>query len=417
MPPNLYFELNMGTKYYVKILTSDGEIVEEDIEVESESEILSIVNQRGGLALEYRPDRLVRLRKLLRSLSLKKISRQELADFCYFVGRAIEIGIPILDVLEDLKNSTKNEYFREVISNVLERVRAGESLSKAMNSTKAFPGELVGLVKLGEETDALPKVFLNYAEYLDWRIKIEKEVKRALMYPGFVTLVLIFTIIIMFGFILPQILPVVKTLGLKEYPLPTKILLASGYIVKHFWLQIVFVLLVIPISSYILILKSEKIKRYWHKLKLKLPMLGEIFLKSSLSKDIRAIAEVYRSGGTILYAVELITDFVENNLILKDVFQNVKQNLLNGDILSVAMERTGFFEAPIIRMVKLGEDTGALDTVLLRLAEIYEDDMRRKIEAITLIIEPTLQVILGALLGVIALGILLPIYNVLTEIR
>ncbi len=407
----------MGTRYSVKILTQDGRIIEEEIEAENEGELLHVFSQRGDLVLEYKASYLSKIRDLLKQISLKRVSKQELADFCYFIGRAIEIGIPILDVLEDLKSSVRNEYFRRVIVEILENVRAGESLSEAMKKTDVFPGELVGLVKLGEETDALPKIFLNYAEYLDWRIKIEKEVKKALMYPSFVAITLVITIIIMFGFIIPQILPVVKSLGLKEYPLPTKILLVSGFVFKHFWLHTTITIITMVFLGYFLVIKSTRARKIWHSLKLKIPFLGEIFLKSSLSKDIRAVAEVYRSGGTILYSIELIINFVEQNLILKEVFQNVKDNLLRGDMLSIAMKKTGFFEPTVIRMVKLGEDTGALDTALLRLAEIYEDDMRRKIEALTIIIEPTLQLILGAILGVIALGILLPIYNVLSQIR
>lgn len=408
----------MAAKYVVKLLSPEGQVVEEEIEVEDESEILRIFNQRGFIVLEYKVDRLYELRKFLQNISpFKRISRQELADFCYFVGRAIDVGIPLLEVLEDIKSSTRNKCFQRIIEEIIENIRAGETISKAMARTKAFPGELVGLVKIGEETDALPKIFLNYAEYLDWRIKIEKEVKKALMYPAFVALVLVLTIVVMFGFIIPQILPVIRALGLKEYPLPTKILLTSGFILQHFWLQIILGTVIVTLNSFILVHKSRKVKKFWHKLKLKLPLLGEIFLKSCLSKDIRAIAEVFRSGGTILYAVELIIDYVEQNTIIKEIFFKVRENLLNGDMLSSAMEKTGFFEPSIIRMIKLGEDTGALDVALIRLAELYEDDMRRKIESLTIVIEPTLQLILGGILGIIALGILLPVYNVLTQIR
>jgi type IV pilus assembly protein PilC len=131
----------------------------------------------------------------------------------------------------------------------------------------------------------------------------------------------------------------------------------------------------------------------------------------------RVLAEVYRSGGTILNALDIIVDHVEQNLYIKSVFRKVKENLIIGDMLSIAMEKSDFFESPIIRMVKLGEDTGALDKSLSRLAEIYEDDMKRKIQAMTVIIEPVIQLVLGGILGIVALGILLPVYNVISGLK
>ena len=163
--------------------------------------------------------------------------------------------------------------------------------------------------------------------------------------------------------------------------------------------------------------KSKKIRYVWHRLKLKLPLIGEIFLKASLASDMRAIAEVFRSGGTILFSVRLIVKFVEGNLYIKGIFDRIEEYLIQGNMLSAAMERTGFFDASVVRMVKLGEETGAMDKSLMRLAEIYQDDMRRKIEALTVMVEPVLQLTLGVFLGILALGLLMPIYNVMTKIK
>ena len=403
-------------KFRITLLTPNGEVIKETVEAENEEEVVSRFLQGENLLIDYKRDWLSLLKDFSLSdlLSPKSISKQELADFCFYMGRSLDMGISILDTLEDIKETSKNRYFKKVLSEIKERITAGSSLSEAMKVSGAFPEELIGLVKLGEETDALPQIFSNYAEYLDWTIRIQKEVKQALAYPIFVTVVMIFTIAIMFGYIIPQVMPAIKALGLKEYPLPTKFLLWSGVFVKAFWKQIIAT----PIITFILLklaIKKNRTVNYWYdKLKLKIPLLGDIFEKSSLARDLRAIAEVYRSGGTLLSAVELIINHVETNLFLKEIFQRVKENLITGSMLSEAMERTGYFPHPVIRMVKLGEDTGALDKALLRLAEIYEDDMRRKIQAMTMVIEPTLQVILGAILGVIALGILLPVYNVVS---
>ncbi len=404
-------------KFKVKFLTPEGEVIEEEVEANDITELYTMYADREYILLDYSRNWLEIAKHQLKASNLfSKITKQELADFCFYLGRSLEMGISLLETLEDIKGTTKNKYFQKVIEQIRDGIIAGNSLSRAMERTKAFPGELIGLVKVGENTDALPQIFSNYAEYLDWVIRLQKEVKQALSYPIFVTVVMIFTIGIMFGYIIPQVLPAIKALGLKEYPLPTKILMWSGTFVKTFWKQIIAYPIILAIVTKIVIKKSKKIRFFIDKIKLKLPVMGPIFTKASLSRDMKAIAEVYRSGGTLLHAVELIIDHVEQNLFLKKVFTEVKEHMLSGSMLSEAMRNANFFEPPIIRMVKLGEDTGALDRSLTRLAEIYEDDMRRRIQTMTMIIEPTLQLILGVILGIIALGILMPVYNVISRI-
>jgi len=407
------------TKYKVTFLNPDGSVVEETIEAKDEDELLSLLSRRNVTLLEYKKDWFTVFREVsfLDFFHRKKISKQELADFCFYFGRALDMGISMLEILEDIEKSSKNRYFRKVVETLKERITAGSSLSEAMELTKAFPPELIGLIKVGESTDDLPRVFLNYGEYLDWVVSIEKEVKQALSYPIFVSFVMMLTIAIMFGYVIPQIIPAITAMGLKEYPLPTRFLLWSGKYVRLFWKEIVITPIFLVISFKLITKRSAKVRYIRDKVKLKFPMIGGIFLKASLSRDMRVLAEVYRSGGTILNALDIIVDHVEQNLYIKSIFRKVKENLIIGDMLSIAMEKSGFFQSPVIRMVKLGENTGALDKSLLRLAEIYEDDMKRKIQAMTVIIEPVIQLVLGGILGIVALGILLPVYNIISGLK
>ncbi len=403
-------------RYKFLLMSPEGAIVEERAEFKDKKEAERIYAERGFTILDCKrelPENLLFLKSLFKK---KKISKQELADFCFYFGRALDMGLPILEATEDIKNSVESEFFQKKLERLKELLMAGESISSAMESVGIFPPELVGLVKLGENSNALPQVFLNYAEYLDWLISLEKEVKQALSYPAFVSIVLLFTIAVMFGYIIPNVIPAIKSLGLKEMPLPTKILMWSGNFIPKYWKHSLVLVVLFIITVKLLLFKNQKFRLFWDRIKLKIPLIGQIFLKSSLSRDVRAIAEVYRSGGTILDAVDLIITDVELNLYLKGIFREVKEIIMTGVMLSEALERTGFFPTIVVRMVKLGEDTGALDNALLRVASIYEDDMKRKIQTMTVIIEPTLQLILGIILGTIALGILLPVYNIVSKL-
>ena len=403
-------------KYKLLIMSPDGAILEEKAEFKNRSEAEKLYGGRGYTVLECKRE-LPEILSLLKIFSRKKkISKQELADFCFYFGRALDMGLPILEATEDIKNSVENDFFKEKLERLRELLMAGESISSAMAMVEIFPPELVGLVKLGENSNALPQVFLNYAEYLDWLISLEKEIKQALSYPAFVSIVLIFTIAVMFAYIIPNVIPAIKSLGLKEMPIPTKLLMWSGNFIPKYWKHFIVLTILTFIILKLLLKKNEKFRFFWDRVKLKLPLIGQIFLKSSLSRDVRAIAEVYRSGGTIIDAVNLIISDVELNLYLKNIFKSVKETIMTGVMLSQALERTGFFPSIVIRMVKLGEDTGALDNALLRVASIYEDDMRRKIQTMTVIIEPMLQLILGVILGIIALGILLPVYDIVSKL-
>ena len=399
--------------YKVTLLTPDGEMVEEVVEAANEEELLTRYLNTDLLLLGYKKEW---LGPFLRDFTLSSVSVEELADFCFYVGRALETGVSVLEVLEDLEKSAKNPKLRKAVARVKERLMAGSTLSEAMAPEKIFPPQLVGLVKIGENSDALPQVFLNYASYLDWLSKLRKEVKQALSYPAFVSLVMVGVIAIMFGYIIPQIIPALKAMGLKEYPLPTKILLWTGKYVPLYWKWILACVVGLPLLFTLAVKHSKKFRYYWDRLKLKLPYVGEILLKSSLSRDIRAIAEIYRSGGTILAALDIVINSVEQNAFVKEKLGLVRTYLLNGDMLSIAMEKTGFFPRTVVRMVKLGESTGTLDETLNRIAFIFEDDMKRKIEALTVIIEPALQLMLGLILGIIALGILLPVYDTISSI-
>ncbi|MEO2083464.1 MAG: type II secretion system F family protein, partial [Desulfurobacteriaceae bacterium] len=239
--------------YKVTLLTPDGEVIEELVEAENEEELLRRYLNTNLLLLDYKKDW---LKPFLKDFTLSSVSVEELADFCFYVGRALEMGIPILEVLEDIEKSSRHPKLRNAVARVKEKLMAGSPLSEAMAVEKVFPPQLVGLVKIGENSDALPQVFLNYARYLDWLSKLRKEVKQALSYPAFVSLVMVGVIAIMFGYIIPQIIPALESLGLKEYPLPTKILLWSGKYVPLYWKQAIFTTIAIPISFSLLIKRS-----------------------------------------------------------------------------------------------------------------------------------------------------------------
>ena len=402
-------------RFKVTLLSSNGNIAEQIVEAKDKNELFRMFSKTNYLVIGIKKQWYAPLLKLKNIFFRRGISKQDLADFCFYIGRSLEMGLPILDTLNDTSKTTKNKLLKEKIDEIRNAIISGSSISTAMKDAGIFPPDLVGMVKVGESTDALPKVFLNYADFLDWLISLEKEVKQAMSYPLFTSIVMVFVIAIMFGYIIPNVIPAIMEMGLKQVPIPTKILIWIGKWFPVTWEPLLVMLILVPIVLKLSFLKWERLRFLYDKYKLRLPYIGSIMEKSSISKDIRTIAEVFRSGGTIEYAIKLIVTSVEQNIYLKSKFQMVGNYILSGMMLSSAMEKVGIFPPMVIRMVKLGEDTGEMDKTLLRVAEIYEDDMKRRIQALTTIIEPSLEIILGIILGIIALGILLPVYNLVGQ--
>ncbi len=402
-------------RFKVTLLSSNGNIAEQIVEAKDKNELFRMFSKTNYLVIGIKKQWYAPLLKLKNIFFRRGISKQDLADFCFYIGRSLEMGLPILDTLNDTSKTTKNKLLKEKIDEIRNAIISGSSISTAMKDAGIFPPDLVGMVKVGESTDALPKVFLNYADFLDWLISLEKEVKQAMSYPLFTSIVMVFVIAIMFGYIIPNVIPAIMEMGLKQVPIPTKILIWIGKWFPVTWEPLLVMLILVPIVLKLSFLKWKRLRFLYDKYKLRLPYIGSIMEKSSISKDIRTIAEVFRSGGTIEYAIKLIVTSVEQNIYLKSKFQMVGNYILSGMMLSSAMEKVGIFPPMVIRMVKLGEDTGEMDKTLLRVAEIYEDDMKRRIQALTTIIEPSLEIILGIILGIIALGILLPVYNLVGQ--
>ncbi|NIA09485.1 MAG: hypothetical protein GWP10_07105, partial [Nitrospiraceae bacterium] len=205
-------------RFKVTLLSSNGNIAEQIVEAKDKNELFRMFSKTNYLVIGIKKQWYAPLLKLKNIFFRRGISKQDLADFCFYIGRSLEMGLPILDTLNDTSKTTKNKLLKEKIDEIRNAIISGSSISTAMKDAGIFPPDLVGMVKVGESTDALPKVFLNYADFLDWLISLEKEVKQAMSYPLFTSIVMVFVIAIMFGYIIPNVIPAIMEMGLKQVP-------------------------------------------------------------------------------------------------------------------------------------------------------------------------------------------------------
>jgi type IV pilus assembly protein PilC len=344
------------------------------------------------------------------------VTRPELINFCFHLEQLSSAGVPVVEGLTDLRDSVENPRFREVISGLIEGIQGGQNLSGALsNYPETFSPVFRALVKAGEETGRLPEVLRSLVENLKWEDELRAQTKKLVMYPLFVGVVVLGVTFFLMVYLVPQMVSLIKTMG-QTLPLHTRLLIAvSNFLVSYWWLVIAA-----PFIIYFGIkfaAQSNPALRYRiDAFKLRLPVLGPILRKIILSRFASVFALMYSSGITILDAIRS-SEETTGNLVIQEALHNVGQEIGEGKNVTAAFQDVGMFPPLVVRMLRVGESTGALDTALANVSYFYNREVREGIAKIQVMIEPTLTVMMGVLLGWVMLSVLGPIYDMITKIK
>ena len=352
---------------------------------------------------------------LLKLFTYRKISLKELSDFCFAIGKSLQIGLDIISTLEDLSETVENKSFKTVLLRIADDLKNGKSLYESMSSYGIFPVTMLTMIKIGEKTGDLYNSFLNYGDYVEWLIKLRGSIKKAMAYPIVAGFSISIALMVLVVFVLPKIVKAIKMLGLKSIPLPTQII---SYISEHG--SSVFIMIGV-IIGFLFILKimrnfSEKITYWTDFLILKIPKIGDLILQKHLAEDLKAINDIYKAGGAIIEALELVYKEMEKNFFLKEKFKQIYQEVISGSSLYEAFSSVDVFPRLVLRTIRIGEESGDINESLERVIELYETNLKTAIENLTLIIEPAMQVVLGGMLALIAAGVLMPVYQIVSQL-
>jgi type IV pilus assembly protein PilC len=344
------------------------------------------------------------------------VSRPELINFCFHLEQLSSAGVPLIEGLTDLRDSVENPRFREVISGLIEGIQGGQNLSGALsNHPETFSPVFRALVKAGEETGRLPEVLRSLVENLKWEDELRAQTKKLVMYPLFVGVVVLGVTLFLMVYLVPQMVSLIKTMG-QTLPLHTRLLIAvSDFLVGYWWLVIAAPFIIFYGIKFAA--QSNPVLRYRiDAFKLRLPVLGPILRKIILSRFASVFALMYSSGITILDAIRS-SEETTGNLVIQEALHNVGQEIGEGKNVTAAFQDVGMFPPLVVRMLRVGESTGALDTALANVSYFYNREVREGIAKIQVMIEPTLTVMMGVLLGWVMLSVLGPIYDMITKIK
>ena len=342
----------------------------------------------------------------------ERVTRRDLVTFCIHMRYITRAGIPLLDGLRDLRDSMEKRGFRDVLTALLEDLEGGKVLSQALAAHPAvFGAVFVHSIRAGEQTGLLDEVFERLGESLKWQEEVAAKAKRLMIYPALVLAVVGVAILFLLIYLVPQVLSLVATLGV-VLPLPTLILMAVSEAMRSYWLVGLSLALGLGIGLPLWVRRSESGKEWWDRTQLRLPVIGPIMQKIVLSRFANTLAMMYRSGVTVLDALRA-GEMIAGNRVIARGIRRASQQIADGRGLSESFQSMSLFPPLVIRMLRVGETTGALDEALENVTFFYNREVLESIENGLRVLEPMLTAILGLLLGGILVSVLLPVYDLI----
>ncbi len=344
------------------------------------------------------------------------VKRRDLITLCFHLEQTSKAGVPILESLQDLRDSTDNPRLREVLSAMYESIEGGKTLSEAMKDyPMVFTGVFASLVQAGEESGEISKIFLELGDNLKWQDEQAAMTKKLLMYPLFVGSVVIGVIFFLMIYLVPELLSFIKNMG-QEIPAHTKVLIFVSNIFVNYWYLIAGIPAIGAIGLSIAIKINPKVHYQVDYYKLKIPLVGPILRKIILARLAGFFAIMYASGITILDCIKTGEQVVGNKAMEEAVHQ-VGLKISDGATLSSSFESAKLFPPLVLRMLRVGETTGALEVALQNINYFYTRDVKESIERLQTMIEPGMTVILGAIIAWVMFSVLGPIYDLITKIK
>lgn len=345
-----------------------------------------------------------------------RISRQDLINFCFHLEQLSSAGVPVVEGLVDLRESVENPRFREVVSGLVESIEGGKNLSSALAEfPEVFSKVFVSLVRSGEQTGKLPEVLKSLTESLKWEDELAAQTRKLAMYPAFVGGIVVLVTLFLMIYLVPQMTGFIRNMG-QEIPLQTRILIAvSNFLVNYWW-----VVIAVPVIAFFglrMAMRNNPAVAYAiDHYKLTLPLVGPILRKIILSRFAASFAMMYSSGITVLDAIRSCEEIVGNRP-LQNALRIAGQQIADGKNMTAAFTDLGLFPPLVIRMMRIGENTGALDTALLNVSYFYNREVREAIGKLQAMIEPALTVVLGLILGWVMLSVLGPVYDAISKMK
>jgi len=340
----------------------------------------------------------------------KRVKRQDVIFFAHQMAIMIETGVPISEALESIVEQSSNVSFKAVMREVATQVQSGLEFSRAMSRfPRVFPTVMTSLIRAAEVSGTLGQMLDRISEYMSKEMRTTKAIKGAMLYPAFMVLMTIGVTIFLMAFVLPKFSSIYSAKG-QALPVPTQVLMAMSAALVDYW-QYWLMGSVASIAGLIWFARTPTGSRFFDWLKLSVPVVRDLFTQLYVTRSCRTLGTMINAGVPMLDAVE-ITKLVTSNRYYEDMWVEVDQSLRQGMQLSDPLYKSTLMPRSVVQMIRSGEKSGRLGQVLARVAEFTEEEFDRAVKSMTQFIEPVMIVVMGSMIGFVAISLLLPIFSV-----
>lgn len=402
------------TEYRVKARSRTGRLVESKLKAVSEAEALAQIRQQGMTPIAIEAGGTGLNREI--HFGKGRVSRKDLAVFSRQFATMLNSGLPILRCLSILAEQSDSSRLRDVLLEVREKVEKGDALSEALARHDEFPPIMVSMVRAGEVGGFLDETMLQIAEATESEVRLRGKIKAALTYPVAVGVIAVLITIGMLIFIVPVFATLFSEFG-GELPLPTRILVMASDTISN---PLFFVPVLAVIGGLVIWYRRSRnspgVRRVVDPLKFRIPVFGRLFRTIALARFTRNFATLLKAGVPILTTLDIVGD-TSGNVVIADAVSDIKESVRQGTGISRPLTRHPVFPDMIVQMIAVGEDSGALDQMLEKVADFYDQEAEATTEQLMALLEPVMIVTLGGIVGGMIIAMYLPIFKIFDLIQ
>ena len=349
------------------------------------------------------------------NLFMQKVTKRDIAVLCRQFSTMLSAGISIVSCLDILAKQMENKTLKKAIFEVYQDVQKGQTLSLAMKKhEKVFPILLINMVEVGEISGNLDLLTKRMASYFENQSKIQNKIKNALIYPTVLSIVTLLVVIFLFTMVMPTFVEMFKSNQLL-LPFSTRLMLVISNWVINYW-HIFFIFSIVLIGSIKYFAKTDKGILLIDSLIIKIPIIKRLAINTIISKFSRIMSILLSSGMPLFQAMDVAIKVVDNKVV-SNKLKEIKEDIRIGKTLSEAIKNADIFHAMVYSMIKVGEESGALDELLYKIADYYDDEIEYTMERITALIEPILIIFIAIIIGFIVVSITMPIFDTINNIQ
>ena len=396
-----------------KAVTPEGKLVEGTLEAVNQETVLARLQEQGQLPIKVFPGEDtggILSREIRLPWKRKKVPQKDLLIFTQELSTLVKAGLTLDRSLSVLSDLTENDYLAEVVRELLREIKGGKALSEALSTyPQVFPKVYVNMVKAGEVGGALDQILERLEEYLEGADELRSYLISSMIYPCILVVVAIGSIIIMMTVVIPQFADIFENAG-APVPLPMMVLLVlSGFLTGFWWL----ILLVIGGGAYWIYsrLKTEEGRLNWDRQVLKLPVVGPVLRKLEVSRFSRTLGTLLQSSVPLIQSINLVKEIVENQAIASTM-ESIKSGVKKGEGLTRPIRKAEIFPPFALHLLAVGEETGRLDDMLLQIADSYDRDLKRSLQRLVALLEPSIILVMGLIIGVMVVSMLYSIFSI-----